>query len=439
MKLKRIKPIRFTSAPADATPVQRRNFINVQIDAIGIGFASAAAPFLPVFLTRLGATNFQVGLLTSMPALTGLVMAVFVGRFLQSRRRVVPWFSAARLLAISSYALTGLVTLIIPPSERVNTVLLIWAIATLPQTLLAVAFSVVMNAVAGPRRRYELMSRRWSILGLTNAITVAIVGKVLDTMQFPINYQLVFIGLSLGGLVSYYFSSHIDLPERDLPAQTPGVSWRERVREYKALVLREKDFIKFVSQRFVFLSGVMLSVPLFPLYYVREVDASDAWIGAINTIQAAILLVGYFYWTRTSRLRGSRFVLIWTSLGLSFYPALVASTQRVELIAIISGFAAVFQAGLDLVFFDELMRTVPEEYSAVFVSLAQSFQYLSSFLAPLLGTWLASHIGIGGGLFVSAGLRFAGFALFAWGKGGEILRTVKVTEPIMNIKPRAEE
>ncbi|HLA98379.1 MAG TPA: hypothetical protein VJL34_07990, partial [Anaerolineales bacterium] len=185
MKLKRIKPIRFTSAPADATPVQRRNFINVQIDAIGIGFASAAAPFLPVFLTRLGATNFQVGLLTSMPALTGLVMAVFVGRFLQSRRRVVPWFSAARLLAISSYALTGLVTLIIPPSERVNTVLLIWAIATLPQTLLAVAFSVVMNAVAGPRRRYELMSRRWSILGLTNAITVAIVGNVLDTMQFP--------------------------------------------------------------------------------------------------------------------------------------------------------------------------------------------------------------------------------------------------------------
>src|SRR5512140_1973348 len=65
------------------TPVERKNFVNVQIDAIGIGLASAAAPFLPVFLTRLGASNLQVGLLTSMPAMTGVVIALFVCRFVQ--------------------------------------------------------------------------------------------------------------------------------------------------------------------------------------------------------------------------------------------------------------------------------------------------------------------------------------------------------------------
>ncbi len=422
MKLNQLKIPTITSAPVGVSVIQKRNFVNVQVDAIGIGLASAAAPFLPVFLTRLGATNFQVGLITSMPALTGLVMALFVGRFLQTRRRIVPWFSVARLLVISSYALTGLVTLFIPASQRVSAVLLIWAVATLPQTILAVSFSVVMNAVAGPKHRYELMSRRWSILGLTTAITVAIVGKTLDNIQFPLNYQLVFMGLSVGGLVSYYFSSHIDLPARVPPASGPRHPLRKRFNEYKDLVLQEKDFVRFVSQRFVFLSGTLLSVPLFPLYYVREVNASDAWIGAINTTQAAVLLIGYFVWTRTSRLRGSRFVLIWTTFGLSFYPALVASTHRVELIVIIAGLAAIFQAGLDLVFFDELMRTVPEEYSAVFVSLAQSIQYISAVFAPLLGTWIAIHIGLGGALLVSAALRLAGFALFAWWKGGQILR-----------------
>ena len=75
--------LRWSAAPAEATPLQRRNFINVQIDGIGVGLASAAAPFLPVFLVRLGATNFQVGLLTTMPAVTGLLLAVAVGRFLQ--------------------------------------------------------------------------------------------------------------------------------------------------------------------------------------------------------------------------------------------------------------------------------------------------------------------------------------------------------------------
>lgn len=438
MKLNQFKLIKLTSAPVGVSPVQRRNFINVQIDAIGIGLASAAAPFLPVFLTRMGASNFQVGLLTSMPALTGLVMALFVGRFLQARPRIVPWFSSARLMVVSSYALTGLVTLLIPASQRVNAVLLIWAVATLPQTILAVSFSVVMNAVAGPKHRYELMSRRWSILGLTTAITVAIVGQVLDNLDFPINYQLVFIGLSAGGLISYYFSSHIELPERIPPVQVPGVSWRERFREYAELVLKEKDFVRFVIQRFVFLSGTMLSVPLFPLYYVRQVDASDAWIGFINTSQAAVLLIGYFIWTRTSRLRGSRFVILWTTFGLAFYPALVASTQRVELIAIIAGLAAIFQAGLDLVFFDELMRTVPEEYSAVFVSLAQSIQHLSAVLAPLLGTWIANHIGLAGALLVSSGIRLTGFALFAWWKGGEIFQAISKAIPITNPEPPNE-
>ncbi len=93
---------------------RKRNFRNVQIDAIGVGLASAAAPFLPVFLARLGASNLQVGLLTSMPGIAGLVLAFFVGRFLQTRRKIVPWFSLSRLMVLSSYALTGLVTLIIP-------------------------------------------------------------------------------------------------------------------------------------------------------------------------------------------------------------------------------------------------------------------------------------------------------------------------------------
>jgi MFS family permease len=155
---------------------------------------------------------------------------------------------------------------------------------------------------------------------------------------------------------------------------------------------------------------------------VREVEASNAWIGIINTAQTAVLLVGYFLWTRTSRLRGSRFVLLWTTFVMSLYPALVAATQRVELIALYAGLAGIFQAGVDLVFFDELMKTVPVQYSATFVSLAQSLQYLSAVLAPLVGTALAGVIGLGGALLVSAALRLLGFVMFAFWQGEGLKR-----------------
>ena len=237
----------------------------------------------------------QVGLLTSMPAVTGLFLAIVAGNFLQSRRNIVPWFSAARLLVIAAYALTGLVTLIVPPKYTVLAVLAIWGVATLPQTVVAIGFSVVMNAVAGPTGRYELMSRRWSILGLTTAVTVIIAGQVLDLFGFPLNYQVVFMALSVGGLISFYFSSHIQLPDSEPPVRKVGIPWAQRLRDYAGLIRGEKEFVSFVAKRFVFLTGSTLAAPLFPLYYVRVLHASGAWIGTIATAQTAVLVIGYLF------------------------------------------------------------------------------------------------------------------------------------------------
>ncbi len=175
-EIAQVKRIHFSVAPPDVTRQQKRNFLNVQVDAVGIGLASAAASFLPIFLTRLDATNTQIGLLTSMPALAGLILSIPIGSFLQRRRQIVPWFSAARLMVVSCYAITGLAGFFIPQQYMVQAILVIWAFATLPQTIVAVSFTVVMNEVAGPTHRYELMSRRWSILGLTTAVTTLLTG-----------------------------------------------------------------------------------------------------------------------------------------------------------------------------------------------------------------------------------------------------------------------
>lgn len=408
--------IRWSVAPPDVEPLQRKNFLFVQIDGIGIGLAGAASPFLPVFLTRLGASNFQVALLTTMPAATGLILAFFVGNFLQSRRNVVPWFSVARLLVVSAYAATGLAPFLVSDNKLILTVLMIWAIATLPQTAVAVAFSVVMNAVAGPKFRYDLMSRRWSILGLTTALTTAIAGQVLDRVGFAVNYQIVFLGLSIGGLISFIFSSRLKIPDMTPHPAKPGRSLLKRGRDYLSLVRSHPDFVSFALKRFVFLTGQTLANPIFPLYYVLVVNANDAAIGFINTAQTAVLLLGYALWTRQNRVRGSRFVLLVNTLGLSLYPLLVSNTENVMLLIVISGFAGIFQAGIDLVFFDELMKTVPVEYSATFVSLAQSLQYTSSVMAPIVGTFLANQIGLAGALVVSGVIRLTGFLLFAFSK-----------------------
>ena len=408
--------IRWFSTPQSSPTIHKRNFVNVQIDAIGVGLANAAAPFLPVFLAREGASNLEVSLLTTMPAVTGLLLSIPIGRLLQRQRDIVPWFSGSRLLYLTSYALTGLAIWLVPKDSLIFTILLIWALVTIPQTALSISFSVVMNAVAGPVGRFELMSRRWSILGLTTSITVMAVGWTLDRLAYPLNYQMVFLGLSVGGLISYYFSSHLTLQKVTPPAEVPSRSIRESVSNYLSLISSQKAFVSFVAKRLVYNTGAILSVPLLPLYFVREVKASDSWIATITTAQTAILILGYFFWTRQSRSKGARKVLLWTTFGLSLYPLAVALTHQVGLIAIFAGVAGIFQAGLNLVFFDELMKTVPPEYSATFISFSQSLEYIPSILAPLLASFLASWIGLGAGLLISAAFRLIGFLLFFFEK-----------------------
>lgn len=155
-----------------------------------------------------------------------------------------------------------------------------------------------------------------------------------------------------------------------------------------------------------------MAAPLFPLYFVRQLHAPDSWIATINTAQTAILILGYFLWTRQSRRYGSRRVLLATTFGVSLYPVLTGLTHTVWPIPFYAGLAGIFQAGLNLVFFDELMRTVPEKYSAIFVSTAQSIQYVSSIIAPFIGTSLASVLGFNAALIISGAVSLIGFLLF---------------------------
>ncbi|MCX6059386.1 MAG: MFS transporter [Chloroflexi bacterium] len=392
--------------------IQKHNFRYVQIDAVGVSISNVAAPFLPVFLTRLGASNFQVGLLTSMPGITGFVLAIIVGRFLQTRSNIIPWYSLSRLLVISCFALTGLLTSILSKEYTVIATLAIWAFATLPQTALAVAFSVVMNTVAGPEGRYALLSRRWAIFGLTSVVMTFFVTRIIDLVAFPRNYQMMFLGLSAGGLISYYFSNQIKLPIQTPPVLAPSKSVFDSARNYFSLIRGAPAFTSFATKKFVYLSAMTLSQPIMPLFLVREVKATDSQIGMITMAMTTVMLAGYFIWPWSSRKYGGRFVLLATTFGMIFYPALTAATPQIPLIILYAAIAGLFQSGLDLVFFDELMKTVPPEYGATFVSLAQSMQYLSAIVAPLVGTLLADSIGLGGALWISAGLRLVGFLLF---------------------------
>ncbi len=100
----------------------------------------------------------------------------------------------------------------------------IWAVAAIPSTMGMVLFPVVMDGAAGPHGRLELMSRRWSWMGLTTAITVSIIGVFLERVPMPVNYAIAFMSFTVGGVASYFFSRQFRVPRVDAAtASQPSV------------------------------------------------------------------------------------------------------------------------------------------------------------------------------------------------------------------------
>ncbi|MBI9049085.1 MAG: MFS transporter [Anaerolineaceae bacterium] len=379
-----------------------------------IGVMITSEPFLPVFLTRLGATPFQISLLTTMPAIAGLLLTIPVGQMLVNAGRIIDWYRYPRLAGSVAFILAAIVPFIFHSYHTsITLIIIIFGLASIPSIILMITFSLVMNAISGPRGRYEVMAKRMSIVVLTSAVCMALAGWFLEQVVFPRNFQWLFIIFSvIGGGVAFYFSSSIQLPKHVVP-RLPAPSLMTTLRGYRNILQGNRNFSSFVWIRFVFIVGLMMSVPIIPIYYVRVAKASDAWIGMITMVQLGVMVFGYYFWMRKARSHmPNHTILLQTTLVLALYPALIALTDRVALIILITGLAFFFQAGLDLVFFDELMRSVPVKESIPYISLATSIQYIGTIAGPLLGSFLAEQFSLSTALFVAAGIRAVAFLLF---------------------------
>lgn len=389
------------------------NYRMIRGDSVAMGVIASVSPFLPVLIVRLGGSAFDVSLLTAIPAVGGFLLAIPIGQFLQGRRKIVPWYSGSRMVAHLSYAIAAAILLLVPNTLVVPALLAVLAVAAIPSTVGMVAFPIVMDGAAGSRGRYELMGRRWAIMGLTMALSVTFVGQILDLLPFPQNYQLVLVGFSIAGLLSFYYSRQFRVPDAEPAPPEAGRSPLDRLRELILIVRSQPSFLGYSARQMVYIVGTRVALPLIPLYYVREVGATDAWIGIIATSQSLALLVGYRLWRRISVRRGGGVVLLATLLAVSLYPVALSLVEDLVIVAILTAIAAMFSAGVDLALFDELMKRVPRAHGVTFTSIDTALVNAASIFAPLLGATMAVALGIDTALRLASVIALVGVILFA--------------------------
>jgi MFS family permease len=397
----------------------RRNIRLLYFDMSWQGLITAGiGTFIAVFLVRLEASPFVLSLLTAVPALVTIVLSVPLMPLIERRRDLVRVVTVTRIGSRACFLLIALVPFLLTGDQRVllpPVVVALWGLSAVFSSATTPAFTAVLAEVVPPRERPRVNGGRWAAYSLVTAVCVAIMGWMLDLIAFPGNFQLVFAISFFAGFVSLAAFDRIRMPERAEGA--PKQRQVHLLRYFQDLgrtSLREPAFAAFLLTTFVYRLGLSLPIALYPLYWVNEVGASNAWIGYTTTASYGTLVVFYFLWGRFAPRLGSRRVLLIASIGLAFYPLLTPLVREPLWLIPVAMVNGVFAAGIDISFFEGLLEASPPEHRASFAAVNASVANLAIFVGPILGTALAGWIGLRPGFVVAGACCLMGAALFYW-------------------------
>jgi len=399
---------------ADQLSVQDRNIRYLVIDTAWQGLMMGGAyTFISIFVVRLGASSLMVSLLTSLPAILMVLFSIPAAQVVQRQRDLVRFTNFVRIFHRGAILLIALLPFLVR-GHLMEAAIAIWVLNTIALAFLDSAWTTVVADIIPARRRASVNGGRWALLSLVTAMAVAVYGVVLDRSPFPLGYQIVFFISFLGGVIGMYYYGRIEVP-----SSTPkpafiagGGTFRQRVSRYVGTFREAPSFVRYVLTTFVLRFGLSLPAALYSIYWIRQLDASDLWIGWQATAGKLALIAGYYLWGRAATRRGHHLVLVACTIGVGLYPVvtgLVPSQFWLPLAAVVQGF---FITGIDLSFFDTLLHVCPADRRPSFVAVNSVFANLAMTAAPLVGSALAGRIGIRAVFWIGGAVHVVAAVLF---------------------------
>lgn len=439
----------YTIAPPPGT-LLRSNFYHLYADIFWFGVtAGSAMAFIAVYAARLGANSFQVGLLTAGPAVVNLLFSLHFGKWLEGRRLVGTTFRSSIGHRLGYLILAGL-PWFFSDGAQIWAIVAVTLLMSIPGTLLAIAFNALFADVVPPEYRGLVVGRRNALVATSVTVSVLLSGRVLDLVDSPFGYQIVFGIGALGALMSSYHLSRLRYekePAKPRPGQPigdfaqPGVILRigDSVRLSRGLrfLTRSsgKPFLRldvlrgpfglFMAAYLFFYAFQFFPLPLFPLYFVNVLHLSDGSISLGSALFHVTMMFTSLGLGRVSSRYANQNLLVVGGLLFAGYPLLLYLAWDATIFWAASCYGGMIWSLLSVGLVNRLMERVPEDDRPAHMALhnlALNMGILAgSLLGPLAGEWL----GLKQAILLSGGLRLIG-GLILWLLGKPLRRTEKL-------------
>lgn len=380
----------------------RWNFFCEATNAALFGvFIGVVGPFALPLAIRMGADSLQVGLIASAPFIANLFSPVWAQ--LSRGGRQLPWVVIPHLIWRGGYGLLGLIT------QPVAFVALVLG-ANLTVAAGNPAYGALCQKCYPAPVRGRLMGYVRLLLAGVMLPTTLAAGMWIDRSS-PALLFLVAGGFGLAAIAAYSFTR-----EPMEAGSGPGPVHRPSIVAGFRIALADAAFRRFVLAALLFHGGVLMALPLYSVYQVKQMGLSNAQIGFLAIAWNLAFLAAFAVWGRLVDRKGAGYVVIGAALFYLGQPLAYALGGGVLAILMLGALCqGIADAGLDLGGWNVILSANPDRVG-VYTSTHMTMIGIRGALAPLLGTWLFKALGFAPTFLISAALVAAGLMLLVSGR-----------------------
>jgi Na+/melibiose symporter-like transporter len=405
-----------------------RNVWYLYVDMVWAAIFMAVMAFNATYALRLGASNTMIGWLSSLPALFAMIVLMPAARLLEAQSDRGPWLRWSLLIGRGLFLLIAFVPWIVP--EHAAEIMIAILIArALPMNVFSAGFNPMLADIVPARDRARVFANRNVIHSATLALCTFLLGVWLDAAYsipwagFPVNFQVMYLVGGVAALLSTYYVSRIRIPETGVIHRKPGVvkgksagsvmaNVKGTLTQVWAKAGERQSFVRIVINTLVFNLGAWLVMPLYIIFFVKQLEASDSWIGLNSTLAQIGGIAGHLLWRRVIQRYGNGQTLRLAVPMAASYAFLVALFPDLTLILIWGVLINLVNPGVNLSHFNLLIEQCPPERRASYMALFSSVMNAGAFVAPMLGVALAEVVDIRWVLLVGGAIRLGGALMF---------------------------
>jgi MFS family permease len=384
---------------------EKISIYNGMASTIALNFSNN---FFPIFaITILSASNYQVGLISSLPPLMALLMtipaAIMLNRAAEHKKLVGTSILLARVMFLPIIALVYL------PSESMQAwaFLVIIALMSIPNTVANIGWQTLISGMISESRRGAFFSDRNRFLTMVGLVSTLIIGIVMkDASDNVTAYQILF-ALAFGfGLLEVYLLMKHD----EAPAQVEGPVVKKKLMEWS--IFKHSGYVSFLVAALFFNFAWQMAWGIFNIYHIRVAGATVFWISMFSVGNMLMQILTFPLWKKWAEQRSNVRVFVWAAIGMASTPFLTVLSTNFYYLTFVQTISGFFLSGVVLLLFNLLLEQSPEASRTYCITTYNVLLAFMAFLAPQIGIWLLNLWGVEMAMYISSGLRLLSAAVF---------------------------